>query len=311
MNINSAVQQIKEITHEELKTQLENQIRPEFEEIKEAMKKFNNNAQTYLNALNSIRDNDEIQLLDRLKDTLYAEFFEIQNLLNAHIGQRIILTYVFVKSDGTREIRVSDNNEKHLERQGKLKTLKYVVKDHYQILKNSLPQEDNEGLEETAKEVSERRRKNEHYIVLWDQREKRVGYMVKTEGPINEAYVNFYIHNIQLRQAINIEDRINRFMLDINYGAIKADATRGYFIGDVSRDGIQYAVKGNFGSPQGVREIIKEFQEIMNSDYSETSLKNFINKFTIAEQERKLSPQIKKMTEDELNELLVDISKNF
>ena len=94
------------------------------------------------------------QYLTRLrnqKEFIYAEFFEIQNLINAFLGQRVVMTYVHVDSEGKREIRISDNDISHLGiSQGMMWNgnpfykLGYDVQNHYSVLKNSLPLEDNQ-----------------------------------------------------------------------------------------------------------------------------------------------------------------------
>jgi hypothetical protein len=70
---------------------------------------------------------------------------------------------------------------------------------------------------------------------------------MSTRGPINEAFVSFYINNIKFNS--DLETNIDYFMLDPTMGAINADNMNGFLIGDVSGGKIQYAVKGEGGSP--------------------------------------------------------------
>ena len=122
-------------------------------------------------------------------------------------------------------------------------------------------------------------------------------------GPINEAFVNNYIHEIKLGNSL--EQNIDTYMLG-DYGAIKADATKGFMIGDVSKNGIQYAVKGEFGSPQGFTEIIKDLQQWNNLSTKDT-LKQLVQKYFINELNRDYKPQIKEMT----TQTIKNTSKNM
>ena len=256
------------------------------------------------------------QYLTRLrnqKEFIYAEFFEIQNLINAFLGQKIVMTYVHVDDEGRREIRISDNDISHLGiNQGIMWNgnpfykLGYDVQDRYSTLKNSLPMEENLTLQETAMEVERRYLENKKRVMWYWERWK--GYQLRTKGPINEAFVNMYVHNAILRRGL--EGNIDTFMLG-DYGAIKADATKGFLIGDVSKNGVQYAVKGQFGSPQGVKEIVKEFKKLLAEDFSEESFQAFINKYTYEELHKNYKPQIQEMSQRSINAVLRHIEKNL
>ena len=241
------------------------------------------------------------------KEFIYAEFFEIQNLINAFLGQRIVMTYVHVDDEGRREIRISDNDISHLGitrgtmwNGNPFYKLGYNVESHYQTLKNSLPREDNEALQTTAMEV-ERRYMEYKKRVLWYYPNTWKGYQFRTKGPINEAFVDLYVHNIQLRNSL--EGNIDTFMLG-DHGAIKADATKGFLIGDVSKDGVQYAVKGIFGSPQGTKDIIKAFRKIVDEDFSVASFHQFLYKYTEEELQKNYKPQIAELSQRSVNAIL-------
>lgn len=314
---NSAISIAKiasEITHQELVEQIKIIQYPSLMSIKQDIIDFMENAKTYLKEVNIAKRSGNVETLKRFIDILYGKFFQIQNKLNAYLGQKIVLTYVHINSDGSREIRVSENDTSHLIA-GKYSTpwgqefvrYSYEVNDHYQLLKNSLPEKDNEGLNETAAEVSARRKNNKSHIVFWERKNKQrkyVGYKLGTEGPINEAFVNFYVHDVKFKKSLNIEQRVGRFMLDSQFGAIKADNTKGYFIGDVARDGIQYAVKGAWGGPQGIAQIIKEFEKLIKANFSLESFYAFVDKYTTQELEKNYTPHAKKVTEQEIEKLI-------
>jgi hypothetical protein len=82
-------------------------------------------------------------------------------------------------------------------------------------------------------------------------------------------------------------------------------------IGDVSRDGVQYAVKGIFGSPQGVKDIIKAFKKIVEEDFSMTSFYRFIYKYTEEELSKKYKSQISKLSQETIDSTLQKIEKSL
>lgn len=248
----------------------------------------------------------ELAALEKKKDMIYARFFEIQNLINLFIGQKVVMTYVHVDDQGRREIRISENDIEHLGisegmwGNNPYHKLSYDVQNHYKLLQNSLPEEDNEKLQQTAAEV-ERRYDKYKKRVLWYYPSQWNGYVFSKKGPINEAFVDMYVHQIKLNSSL--EGNIDEFMLGA-HGAIKADATKGFLIGDVSKGGIQYAVKGAFGSPQGVKDIVKEFKKIIDEDFSMSSFYSFIEKYTEQELEKKYKPQIKEMSNRSMSAFL-------
>lgn len=260
----------------------------------------------------------ELNRLQYQKDFIYKEFFELQNLINLYDGRKIVMTYVHIDDDGKREIRISENNIDHLGiSQGLMWNgnpfykLSYDVTESYQELKNSLPSENNQTLQETAMEV-ERRYDTFKRRVLWcypDENWKGYIFKNRNKGPINEAYVNLYVHNVMLLKSL--EGNIDTFMLDDTYGAINADATKGFMIGDVSKDGIQYAVKGIFGSPQGTADVVKNLQELVKNDFSKESFHNFINKYTKDELEKKYTPQIKQLSNRSIRAILRNYEKKL
>lgn len=299
-----------DITHEEIASKINQELIYNsnlFLTIRKKIESFLEKVEFYekdnTNNLGSI--SQQIARLKAKKEFIYADFFEIQNLINAFLGQRIIMTYVHVDDEGKREIRIADNDIMHLTiSQGTnwggnpFYKLSYVVDNHYQVLKNSLPEKDNNTLNNTAMEI-ERRYIEYKKRILWYYPNYWKGYKMSNRGPINEAFVNFYIHNIQLNNSM--EKNIDIFMLDNEYGAINADATKGYLIGDVTKDGVQYAVKGLFGSPQGTKDIIKAFQKLLKEDFSEDAFKQFINKYTIEEMNKNYKPQIKELSTRSIN----------
>lgn len=227
------------------------------------------------------------------KEMIYQDFFRVQNLINHFLGQRVLITYVHIDDTGKREIRLIDNDLEHLQATTfnngygrKWASLGYIVEDHYRLLKNSLSDDENRGLDETAKEVESRYLKYRGKI-LWKINSEWYGYKLYNKGPINEAYAAFYIHEIQLNNSLH--ENINTFMVSVPHGCINADNANGFLIGDTSLGGLQFAVKGAFGSAQSFTKIIAELRRIDEQDFSPAAFQEFVNKMKYQEQEKATS----------------------
>ena len=302
---------IQRVTHEELKETLKLQISNSMQPLKNRIKKFIANADKYLIEIEIAKKTPKgVDKLEALKDLLWTDFFQIQNEINSMKGQKIILSYVHIKPDGSREIRVSENDASHLKPVA-WKGYEYQVNEHYKILKNSLPDEDQALLELTAQEVTNRW-KTQKKNILWKLNGRTVGYSTSTLGPINEAYVNFYVHDIKLPNGTSEDEKnIDVFMLDSNYGAIKADNASGFMIGDVSRDGIQYAVKGRGGGPQSIKTVLLELKKLDAENFSDEAFNGLIETFTTKELEKNLAPLVRKIPDEVVSDMEKKYFKNL
>lgn len=310
---------VKNITVEELEKSLKedlvdkNQILTQLKvKIPQFLQKFKNFQSDYLlkHKKSELSISAQCSLLKAEIDIIYKDFFEIQNLLNAYINQKIIMTYVDVDGEGNRSIKVSNNNSDILNveignRYGHDFTklgYNFVDEQHYSLLKNALPEKDNKTLNETAKEV-ERRYSTYKKKVLWYYPDTWKGYKFNSKGPINEAYVNFYVHDVKLNKSI--EGNIDDFILDNTYGAKLVDSTKGFMIGDVSKNGIQYAVKGAFGSPQHYKEVVNTFNKLLNGEeLSEKHLQQIINKYVTEEGNRELPSHISELSKKSISQIV-------
>lgn len=314
----------KELTTKDLENMIKNEwvnSNTLYIEIKEKLDEYLKNFNLYISiethlgkidkALKGLTIFEQSKFLETQKELIYRNFFDLQNLINAYMGQMVILTYVHVDDNGRREVRLSDNTIDHLQAihswkndSGPLR-LSYVVQNHYAKLQNSLSNKNNDILQKTAAEVEGRYMRYDRFV-LWNYGGWK-GYKFESRGPINEAFVAIYVHNIKLSGMM--EQDIDFFVLNPKFGAINADNAAGTLIGDVRKNGVQFAVKGDYASPQGFMDITKDFQELQKN-FSAENLYKLIEKWTVEEEERAV-PQIKKMTEDTLNEYINKYEKTF
>lgn len=314
------VEEAKEITHEMLRETLLEQIIPDIQEVQKNIVQFLKayDKYNYLisgKKLAGMDPGSQIAMLESVKrDLIYSEFFNVQNSINEFIGQKIQITYVYIGENGQRELRLSPNDIGHIQatrsQYRNFIKLSYVLDNHYQVLKNSLKDSENEILQNTAAEIT-RRYNTYNKLVLWHLGDWK-GYKVNNLGAINEAFANLYIHEIKLNGSMEWD--IDTFMEDDMYGAIRADNANGFLIGDVSRDGIQYAVKGQFGSPQNFERVAKDLKELFDKEYQNFSIEKFygfIDKYT-REEADKASPLLGKgRVNPDLEALLKEFNRRF
>ena len=109
---------IEEITTEQLEKTLYNELSKDqfLKLIKISMEEFLNAVKEYEKKNNTFSKNLDIlkKQLDEKVEIIYSKFFAFQNIINAYLGQKIVMTYVHIDSDGNREIRISENNIEHL-----------------------------------------------------------------------------------------------------------------------------------------------------------------------------------------------------
>lgn len=84
-----------------------------------------------------------------------------------------------------------------------------------------------------------------------------------------------------------------------------ANSTKGFMIGDVSKNGIQYAVKGAFGSPQHYKEVVNTFNKLLNGEeLSEKHLQQIINKYVTEEGNRELPSHISELSKKSISQIV-------
>lgn len=246
--------------------------------------------------------------LEFQKELIYKDFFELQNLINLYLNKKVVITYVHSDPNTSRrEIRITDNTIDHLGVDPKYNKLSYQMEHHYLTLKNSLPEEENEGLQNIAAEAERRYRKYKGRI-LWKYNSEWIGYQIWNRGPINEAFVDFYINNYN-KFTGNKDEDMHVFMTSSSpQGVIQADTANGFLIGDTFFGNLLFAVKGVGRSPQGFVQVITELKKMEKENFSEESFNVFKNRFIQIAQE-KARPLAKKMHADSIAGVLKEMEQ--
>ena len=272
-----------------------------FKELKLAISKFLNSYKVYESLINweklaFIEQDIDLAktICDTRRDAIWQDFLEVQNLFNAYLGQTIKLTQVVDDKNGYKHIFVLENNIEHIigKKFGNKYNLVYDMKFHEEQLKNSLP-DNNKTLAETARNVQKRYNNRKKHIVFWKIDGQWYGYKLTTRGPINEAFVNFYIHNYEFNNGK--EENIKDYMENKDYGAINADNANGFIIGDVEMGRTLYAVKGKGASPQKIEDIAKDLQQLAQNGFTQQAFEDFKTRWRDIEKEKNVTPQIGKL----------------
>lgn len=302
--------ELNELYHQEI-DEFSQDLEFQMNQIKNLINKLIINMENYQGQSKLLTDktiSTTKQKLDLKKKMIYEDFFKLQNLINLFIYQKIVMTYVHVDPlTGHRELRIFDNDIAHLEitevnNYGRhYAKLGYEIKEKYLQLKNSLSDKENLGLQMTAAEVEARYIKYKGRI-LWKINNDWYGYKLYNRGPINEAFTDFYLHEVQLKNSLNTN--LHQFMTSEKpQGVINADNANGFLIGDTSYGGLQMAVKGAYGSPQNFAMIIKWLKEIQKENFTLEAFQKFIIRFKDIEQE-KATKLVKPLTQRSISGML-------
>lgn len=308
-----------DITLEQLAKEFHNGIQNYFssgnlssllDQIKNKTNSLINNIEKYEHYIKDLKSLNFEDLNNIVRDIIYRDFFELQNLLNIYFRQQIIMTYVHIDENGERTIQLYNNDIEHLSAQKVTNKytskenirLVYQFEEHGKQLKRCLPNGDdkNIGLQNTAKEVTNR---FYHYKgrILWKIQNEWYGYKIGNLGPINEAFTAFYIRRIEFNQQL--QENIHIYMLHTKYGVIAADNANGFLMGDVKMGGLQFQVKGELAGPQGVTQVKKELILLKDSNFSYQAFDLF-KQHLIEEEQKKAKSLIKPLTKKSLNGMI-------
>lgn len=235
--------------------------------------------------LKSINPNSDN--LSQIRETIkkfqletYEKFFKFQNLFNEYFQQRIQMLFVYRNESGEFKLGLLENDLSHVII-NKYGSLEYNVDQIQSIMKLEIAEYDSTSLNETANEIYRRwdiaksvYHKSVGLPILWHINGRWNGRKVNNKGTIAEAYANFYIHQIILEG--DIENRVQTYVIDKEYGMLSVDNTLGFVVGDINAGQIQYAVKSQRAGLMGMYQVYKSIQNIknlLNSGLEEEALK--------------------------------------
>lgn len=323
--VNNLSQKIREITIPELEKKVESElekIQPEIIEhtsqnreelikrIQVKIRSFTKAVTAHQKQLDIIGRSGGYDRISKSTQEVYSRFFELQNLINTYLSQRIIVTYVHVDKNGEREIRLYNNNSEHL--RTRRNEAKYSFKNRgYQLLRTTLPKDSKpeKDLQNTAKEVEKRYNASKQHIVQWTTKGGGfAGYKLQSKGPINEAFVNFYVNTLaddrpHYFSSPDKDGNVKIYALHNLYGMVQADTENGFLVGDVSAGGkIQYAVKGRYAAAQRYKTIF-EFFNTLDKEFNSETADDILNDLAI-QLKKGIAPLGKKMSQRAIEELI-------
>lgn len=246
--------------------------------------------------------NDVYQQLDKYRteilkgdaiEELYAATFEFQQVLNYVLDQKSVMVYVTVK-DGKPQIiqfnemdfisfgasssnqltgRFNMTKRRLTELQDKVRVIDPAELEGVDLDRLA-------GLQDTYNEVLRRfqlARQIDSDMVLWNIGNEWYGMRVSGgEGDINEAYVSFAMLNNEIPTfQEEMEENVEDYMTDTTSGVGVVDNVSGLLQGDVSVNGIEYAVKSAGASTLGLKQVIELATIIKNKSgrYTEEELR--------------------------------------
>ena len=209
---------------------------------------------------------------------LMSKVFDFQNIVNNFLGQTVIMTFVAIApSTGKVTLYNMENSVADLTIDkaaasrgghivGRMSSLRKIKNASKEIINSTYNQE---SLDNTFQEVWQRYRISKNklkiggaayilwYINSWD------GVWISGAGPLGEAYVAFFLNSYQFSNSI--EPSVRDFMLNEQYGSVKADNASGFLKGDIVKGAGQFGVKVKGAQPLSYIDIITYAQEIIQS----------------------------------------------
>lgn len=232
-------------------------------------------------------------LKDDAIEELYAATFEFQRVLNYVLDQKSVMVYVTIKDGKPQIIQFNEMDfiSFGASSSNQLTGRFNITKRRLAELKNKVsvidPAEFEDvdldrlaGLQDTYNEVIRRfqlARQVDSDMVLWNIGNEWYGMRVSGgEGDINEAYVSFAMLNNEIPTfQEGMEENVEDYMTDTTSGVGVVDNVSGLLQGDVSVNGIEYAIKSAGASTLGLKQIIELATTIKNKSgrYTEEELR--------------------------------------
>ena len=245
-----------------------------------------------MTAGNSLSDQNVLELSFKIQKSdittqeqykfLMEKIFNLQNVVNAFLGQKVRMVYLYKGRNGQFELWSLENTVDDLTITRGSKSHGGHISGRYQLSKTrlqNLPSAeqmqiegyDPSNLNLTYAEILRRkgysRKANPglapgKFVILWNEGNGWEGVTVSSEGVIAESYANFFINAIAFGTAT--EHDVKVFMTDDKYGALTVDNKSGFLEGDFSSANgqIQYGAKTRGATALGYQRIIQEAKNI-------------------------------------------------
>lgn len=242
-----------------------------YEKVKKAAEDFRKKYEINFDIVKRPRDNKYTA------KELRSSFFKFQNAVNNYLGQEVKVLYVFKDENGTYHLTTFNNAADPNHFRGKNYT-QYYLKELKKELDKQECQEFVQKLDKSQNTVITRYNiaKSKLKLIagiplLWKMRNVWQGIIVDNEGTIAEAYANFFINKININENYpnifpknNKEQQVEDYAMN-PYGLISVDNASGFFIGDISYEATQFAVKKENASPMKMKAVYEKIDEILKS----------------------------------------------
>lgn len=295
-----------QLTIDQLKEQYENitELRPKIEEVKRAAENFVKSYRLYEKQVNQdFKGKSAKTIRHHLDNVLFEQgvrkkFDIFQNLINLYFNQSVKVAYVYFDPNQNNQavIALIDNDMTGLELGGPYNKVQYDLKEIQIILKDDTY---NSTLLDAAQksiyarwQIAKKHVGRGTYLpILWLINRQWGGAMVNNLGTIAEAYVNFYVNKYEFYGSL--EENVQTYILDQNYGAASVDNASGFLIGDVQVGNVALAVKKQGASAMNMKRVLEFTEDILNQGFSETTINLFKEKWIQDEKNKAIKAQVK------------------
>ena len=213
-----------------------------------------------------------------------TKVFKFQEVVNAVLGQKVQMVYVYVDRKGNPVLYTMENTGEHLKQsyasKGGGMTARYgnlsksFLDRHGQQIKNSLEDNGKEQLDMAYKETVKRAKYSKKVLnigfllVLWQPAKVWLKMKISALGDINEAYAAFYLNmvynNFIFNKSSDIEWLLNTFLLHEWYGVAAVDNISGFFEGDVTIGNVEYAIKSRGATTLSPKQVVDLAETVRN-----------------------------------------------
>ena len=235
--------------------------------------------------------NFQAKMVQRSGDyrNLMQKVMNLQKAVNEFMGHTIKIAFVAIDKKGKPTVYILDDKLEHwgisksAESRGgtiggKIKAgAVMAAANDVEQKRNSLPKLDAtfEEVYSRAQISLQRIKMQGAFYILWKPDARWRRYKISNKGTLAESYFAFYINEINDEFSNFIETAVGQFVTDERYGLIKVDNASGFFKGDVSKNGVEYAVKTKGASSMGFTEVVRDYAlDIYNSTNLEEYFKN-------------------------------------